>query len=866
MHYRVIDEQTRLGAGPQWFYSQVVRVVDSTAGLSAASTIEAGFNPGYQRFVLHHLRVNRNGKAIDKADDKHVQLLQRETQLERRLYDGRITFHIVLDDVRVGDEVDFAYSIVGANPVFGGRLTQLSFMAAERGPVAAYRVRLLTPSDRTIAQRIGPKDAESQTRELGSERETVITRKGIARFEPEQGAPYGSFLAESVQFSEFSDWAAVSRWGASLFAASEGGERTGALAREIAASTPDPEQRVLAALAFVQGQVRYLGIELGANSHRPAAPDQVIEQRHGDCKDKVALLVALLRRMDIPAVPVLVSLGLRDEVQRMQAAPHAFDHVIARIDLPGGPYFVDATLAQQRGPLSRRMAVDFQAGLPLAPDTRDLAELPKPFDTVRQVVEDEIHVRDFAADPELEARMTFRGNWAAAVREAVATRGAELIQTQMSSPYFRIYPKAQSLGPMQVTELDDDDAVRLTLRFRLGDFWRFPEERVLTADVAQWSLVDVLTLPRQDVRRDPLGIASPGIYRHVTTLSFDEDVTTKPVTLPYDETQTHFSYSTVFEGQPRMLRYRSELRLRSNEIPPRDWAAHTAKALAAMRRMGANPSVPALSPARLDKLRQELAAFDEALKGRKPPVRTRAQADAYAKVLVLTAQLDSGRLASPLRAQALTSRGIQRDHLGQQGQARLDFDAALQLAEDVPATQSAAAVNALSLRDLARAEALARKVLAKDDRDVEARATVGRARYLQGDASGAAREFQRTVDDAGNTVQRGYGLVWLALSTRRAGADLAPVIAAASADRLPTDWPRPLVDFALGRLTADALLDEAKKGRQAAEQTCEAQYFMGERQDAEGDRRQAKRHWQRALDTGVTEFIEYSLARLRLAE
>ena len=41
------------------------------------------------------------------------------------MYDGRETLSIVLDDVRVGDEIDYAYSLRGGNPVFGDKFVAL---------------------------------------------------------------------------------------------------------------------------------------------------------------------------------------------------------------------------------------------------------------------------------------------------------------------------------------------------------------------------------------------------------------------------------------------------------------------------------------------------------------------------------------------------------------------------------------------------------------------------------------------------------------------------------------------------------------------------------------------------------------------
>lgn len=130
MHYRLIDEQWLVEPRSQWEYNHVVRVVNDAGGLAVASQIELDFDPTIQTLALHHLDVVREGKRISKLDRRKFQLLQRETQLERRMYDGRATLSIVLDDVRIGDEIDYAYSIRGANPVFGGKFVHTAHSAA----------------------------------------------------------------------------------------------------------------------------------------------------------------------------------------------------------------------------------------------------------------------------------------------------------------------------------------------------------------------------------------------------------------------------------------------------------------------------------------------------------------------------------------------------------------------------------------------------------------------------------------------------------------------------------------------------------------------------------------------------------------
>ncbi len=173
MHYALIDDQTRVTGDAEERFEHLVRVVDEAAGLQTAAQPEIAVDPGWQKLAPHTLVVLRDGKRVNRLDRKRVRLLQRGTRLERQIYDGRVTASIVLDDIRVGDRLEYSYSVRGRNPVFDGRFVDRNFMAAIKGPVGIFRVRLLAPEGRDIRIRI-PKDTQMVQNVTGGQRETLI--------------------------------------------------------------------------------------------------------------------------------------------------------------------------------------------------------------------------------------------------------------------------------------------------------------------------------------------------------------------------------------------------------------------------------------------------------------------------------------------------------------------------------------------------------------------------------------------------------------------------------------------------------------------------------------------------------------------
>lgn len=115
------DSQLDLRNSEQvWHYRTVQRVL-TREGAERAAHVVVEFDPGYQRLDVHFVRVLRGAEAIDHAKADAFQLLRRETNLERLIFDGRLTASLLIPDVRIGDIIDLAVTVYGNAPVLGRR-------------------------------------------------------------------------------------------------------------------------------------------------------------------------------------------------------------------------------------------------------------------------------------------------------------------------------------------------------------------------------------------------------------------------------------------------------------------------------------------------------------------------------------------------------------------------------------------------------------------------------------------------------------------------------------------------------------------------------------------------------------------------
>ena len=863
MHYRVIDEQIRVEDKASSNHSHVVRVVDDVGGLTVASQIEIEFDPSYQTLAMHHLEIVRDGRRIDRLLGRKYQVLQRETQLERQVYDGRATLSIVLDDVRVGDEIDFSYTIRGANPVFDGKFVYTAWMSTYRGATALYQVRLLAPAERKIRVHAGSPDIALRERVFGGMRETVLRREAVPRLEVEADSSYSALLPHQVQFSEFADWADVSRWGERLFAQGGTGDLVERKAAEIRRSTPRNDERLLAALSFVQGEIRYFGTEIGVGTHRPESPDRVMERRFGDCKDKVTLLVALLHRLGIDAQPVLVSSTLHGRIDQLLPSPLAFDHVIARVQLAGATYWLDATRTHQGGPLASRQAITFERGLLLAPATNALAELPKPYDVERVAVDDTIRVERFTAAPVLVSRITYRGDMADSYRDVLATRSVHDVAERLSSPYLKIYPSLQVRAPLRVEEDAGDDAITFVQEFTLPSFWRFPEQRQLEGDIAQWAALDALAFPRSERRRDPMTLGSAGVYRQRITLQFPEDVYAQAASDRFEDGDSHVSLKTSVEGDRRHVVHTAEVRIGADQVDADDWKAFSAKVVQLRPRLSLVAGEPALPVERVDEVNRQLRAAEFAIRTKRVQFDSEAQVQAYYRTISLSARIDAGRLPPDLLAQAYGVRGVMYDRIGNAKSASDDFNRAVALAPEADDILDAAASHLFSKHDLNGAIGLAERVLKRHPRDAEALQLRGLAHYLKDEASLAEADLSEMLKQ-GDAVRRGYPMVWLTLAMRQAGHDVGALESRYPGSLWPNDWPRPLIEMALGKSQATAVVETARTQKDSSRDLCESYFFIAEAYRLAGDRLHAVEYWKKALTSGSADLPERIGAELRL--
>jgi lipoprotein NlpI len=634
----------------------------------------------------------------------------------------------------------------------------------------------------------------------------------------------------------------------------------------IRAQGGSPEEQARHVLDFVQTQIRYFGTESGEYSHQPASPSHVLQQRYGDCKDKVTLLIAMLRALGVSAEPVLVSTYYRSAVDGMLPSPLAFNHVIARVDVNGKQYWLDGTRAYQTGRLDARSVLGFGKGLLAgsgagAPTV--LADLPVAEHETRVNSELVLRVNNFAEDPELQAHITYFGELAEMVRAGLANRPAVETEKQLTGEFARFYPGLQKNEDMEIVEDPERNAITLGLRFQVQDYWKYPEMQKLTGNFSFVAMPVALRLPTEAPRAHAIQAAMPGVYRESVSVVFPEDVFGKTASSQFAEQGRFFTLRLHQDAKARAMYSQGELIVSQEIIEASEWSDYLARINKVWPHMGGSVSVPTIGPERLERLRKDSETLGTQIRKGQVKVVTAAQGKARSTILAMNAQLDSVRLNPKFRALVLAQRGLAEEDLGDFAAAATDFAEAKESDPKCAEAYLGAALNAMDTNAEQRVDDEVAKVLELMPTNSGSRYTRMFAHYDRGMYEEARDEALELLKDP-DEVERSYAALWLYLSAHRLG-DADGVLNGHFPSGSAPDWPYPVLEMLANKITMEkAIQDASDSGRQSPEKLCELYYYAGERELLKGDQRKASEYLRKSVATSVSEFREYILAKHEL--
>ena len=580
---RLSDVQTFLDKQATTYVHRMMQANEASM-LTQVGRIEIPFHPEYQKVGLHSIKVIRGNQVFDKTNTADIRYLQMESELDSGIFTGSVTASVVIEDIRVGDIVDIAYSTTGQNPVFDGNFFQ-TMVWDNAYPILRKRIRLNSPLGRPIKYRIlgqGEGNIQIKEEQVAGRKILTFSAEQLKAIEFEPYVPRDVFQFRFVQFSEFSQWGQVNQWAQSLFdvnAASAEVDRVVASLRGAA----NPDETVQRALAYVQAEIRYLSISIGENSHKPFPPEVVLARRYGDCKDKSLLLVTLLRKLGIEASPILISASNPAMPTKMLPTPMAFDHAIVRAKVNGKLYYLDPTRAAQYGPLVNMGQVHEGAQvLVIQKDTHDLAGVPKNEEGTPTVTGrlEKIRLDKLEGVAEFQVTHQYAGIDAEHARFYLGRQSKEQLKNSYIASVLRRYPNAELKSGPTVTDNRQANTLNIELNFLIPG--------MLTKNSIAWqmryqasNMRERFFLPENPKRKQPLTTPTqPPLLRYELEVILPEEVNANynPSTAKIENAA--FQANEVLTFKKNVFRATVELRSLKDRVQPQevvDFMADTRK-------------------------------------------------------------------------------------------------------------------------------------------------------------------------------------------------------------------------------------------------------------------------------------------------
>jgi lipoprotein NlpI len=841
-------------------------LANASPSLQDLGNLTISFNPEYQRLQLHILRITRGGQVLDKRASADIRFLQRETGLDMGAYSGDTTASILVDDLRVGDILEYSYSVEGTNPVMGDRfLEHVSW--DQRGGIELRRVTLTYPAARKINWRVVgdlnknfPRPVESTS---NGQKKVRWEERSLPTVEVEPLVPHTFDIARSLQLSEFQNWSEVSDWAVQLFKSADTLPPELQQVVKTLQAKPTTDERVSGALAWVQNEIRYFSVSLGESSHRPTQPALTLQRRYGDCKDKSFMLIEMLRALGVQGQPVLISSRVRDGISRTLPSPYAFDHVIVRAEVDGKTYFLDPTRIGQVGRLEA-MGQSWEGSevLVVQPGNNRFTHIKSAnFAAIsRDELSEKINLPKFGGEGSLESRTVSSGTYAEYKRLLLARWTPEVRDKVLLETYQRRYPELRFSAPPVIEDDVTNNVLIITTRFTVP--------KMAISSNGEWAirygpanLQGMLATPPTGKRTQPIGMPlSPRKSQYAVEVEFPPEVSvvSDPVVRSVRDPAFDFQVNLGFRGNRATAAI--ELAVLQSEIEA------------------------SRAPAYMDALRRAGELFSPVFVVRKDDIKSTGFLGMGAKTLqqtiearlteqvdIVSKSIDSGRLKGDDLAEALCTRAETLSDLGKPEEGMKDAQQAVKTSPNFGRAYTCRASLYFNQRDYLRSIADYNKAITLGENTDHTYYRRGHARFYSGQLAAAAEDFAKAAEPGktgGDADAQLYAELWRVWTQKRLNLtpDAAQVKLAGAAPK--GEWPRPALALLHGLTSVDDVLAQInrKKGDDLEMALAEAYFYIGQYYFAQGDKTKAAEYFRKTREKGVIIYVEHVAAGMELQQ
>jgi len=379
--YPLVDYQDRVEDAAVHRFCRTVQKINDSSRIEDASLFLRDLHAENEHIIFHGLEIIRDDRQFSALSEDNIEVYQRETSLESHITNRLLTVSLSIDDLRVGDLIDFQTTIVEQvteHPLWVKHYNA-TFWLDWDCPVLLEKVRVINQSANALNLHHHRFDDGKQVDNYGIIESSGEFERSYPDLEPksfEKTAPdwlWTDFLLATTRLG----WEDISSYLYRYYREADTSDGIPDLDQiDRIKLRGDMPRDALRIIRFVQNGIRYRGEHHGVYTHTPKSPQYVLHKGSGDCKDKSNLLVALLKAIDVEANLVLVNTRIGKGMNDFKPSAYRFNHMIVRVQIENQYYYFDPTIQKQAGDFAHVAQLDYGYALNLTEPGESLVKLP----------------------------------------------------------------------------------------------------------------------------------------------------------------------------------------------------------------------------------------------------------------------------------------------------------------------------------------------------------------------------------------------------------------------------------------------------------------------------------------------------------
>lgn len=296
-----------------------------------AAQVRFPFNKKETEIELDWARtIQPDGSVVELDRERDMQFIPGPSGV----YSSISTFHLYFPEIKPGSIVEYRYR-TRWGPKGSSRM--LSRLLQPKYPTERFEYEVCIPKKSKLNVRF--MNLPHTCRPSVSKDDYVITHsisgKALPGLFGEPMSPPAYMRGISVSISPYRDWKEVSGWYARIAdPRTEPSPAIEKLAKSITAGTGSDAEKLRKIYDWMINEIRYIHVPLGDHAYQPFPAERTYAQRYGDCKDKAALMISLLKAAGMEGYFALINAGHAPRVHP-DFPTRAFNHAIVAV--PAGP-------------------------------------------------------------------------------------------------------------------------------------------------------------------------------------------------------------------------------------------------------------------------------------------------------------------------------------------------------------------------------------------------------------------------------------------------------------------------------------------------------------------------------------------------